>query len=100
MSKHTPGPWTAHPPTGGDPDADGSKYHWTVRAPGGDSCLSFQLCEISSMNRREDGHDARLIAAAPELLDALQDAIAIFPIDSAPKWLARARAAIEKAGAA
>jgi hypothetical protein len=75
---HTPGPWTAHPPRGDNPDEDGDKYHWVVRAPGTNGEISFQLCQISSMNRREDGFDARLISAAPELLAALRELIAPF----------------------
>ena len=74
--RFTPGPWTAHPPRGDDPYADGEKYHWVVRAPSTNGAISFQLCALNSMNRHKDGNDARLIAAAPDLLEACKAFIA------------------------
>lgn len=72
MSNHTPGPWKAEPPTPDPEYGESPKYHWTIRAPGTSfGCISFQLAELSSMNRPEDEADARLIAAAPDLLEAL-----------------------------
>jgi len=41
--------------------------------------------------------DAALIAAAPDLLEALEDAVSTQPADSPIKWVLRARAAIAKA---
>ena len=58
--KHTPGPWEIHPCGCGDPVCK----DWVLKHP-------FRLSKA----------DARLSAAAPELLDAL---------DSASEWLAKA----------
>lgn len=41
--------------------------------------------------------DALLIQAAPDLLDAMRDAVSTQPADSPTKWVLRARAAIAKA---
>ncbi len=41
--------------------------------------------------------DACLIAAAPSLLEALEDAVSTQPADSPIKWVLRARSAIAKA---
>lgn len=98
---HTPGPWTAHPPHGGDPDADGDKHHWVIRAPGTRGAVSYQLFQLSSMNTPELEHDARLISAAPDLLEALIaiTTVTCIGMDVTPINYAydRARAAIAKA---
>ena len=68
MNKHIPGPWTAH-----EPDEELDKYHWTIRAPGTrEGMVSFEVARISGKNNDTDANTARLIAAAPELLAALQ----------------------------
>lgn len=78
-AKHTKGDWQAVAP---NPDADvraGERrtYHWTVHtsyaAKTGGIC-GHQVCEISSLNTGTEEADAKLIAAAPELLEALQEA--------------------------
>ena len=90
MSKHTPGPWkaTCRDMTykGGDWSED-EFLQWEVegpRAPFGRGDF-FQA-------------DARLIAAAPDLLEALRAAVADWDEEvSRGRWLEQARAAIKKA---
>lgn len=92
-TKHTPGPWTASPH---------SKHKHSISAAG--------WSEFAKVVTRMQGNDndsieglanASLIAAAPELLDAMQSAVvAMEALEHPPGWgaLAKARAAIAKAG--
>ena len=65
MSKHTPGPWTANKPTQSNGRAEvhagpmlvAQAFNWLLDAEGDEQCWA----------------DARLIAAAPDLLAALND---------------------------
>ena len=62
-AKHTPGPWEVHPTT----------LHPAVRSVGTANAAPRRICTAGSMNGSPvDEHNARLIAAAPELLEALQ----------------------------
>lgn len=80
MSAHTPGPWAVG-------KNERSDERIEVRAePLG---LLVALVEKSS--------DARLIAAAPELLEALRDVLAFDARTDRPDVFDRARAAIAKA---
>lgn len=94
MSKHTPGPWKA------------VDQHITRQIP------CFEVAEISNMRIICDGvlwpanpgnpeTDAKLIAAAPDLLEALQEMVDCYwgteENQSQGKALAQARAAIRKA---
>ena len=84
MSKHTPGPWIA------DGDLILAADNWRVA-----SCHRFPNNDDTARPA-----NARLIAAAPELLEALQAIAGTDPVDSArdPQHLvAIARAAIAKA---
>lgn len=63
MSAHTPGPWYW---ADNVPDAP-PQYRMIADADG------FTVCDPSPMSE----HDARLIAAAPELLAALRDLVAV-----------------------
>jgi hypothetical protein len=84
-SKHTPGPWTFHRASSCD---RGDSYG--VRAP------APHYCVIPTLNINPA--DARLIAAAPDLLEALKDALCA--LDCCGKDYAAAsvaRAAITKA---
>ena len=66
MSKHTPGPWTANKPTQSNGRAEvhagpmlvAQAFNWLLDAEGDEQCWA----------------DARLIATAPELLEALKSA--------------------------
>lgn len=67
MSKHTPGPWTAHVPY----PATNPRYAVTASYPNG---LTFEVA-VASMgdwSMAEARANATLIAAAPELLEALR----------------------------
>ena len=81
MDKHTPGPWhaTKHTDTKG----------WTVSA--GNSIASVRP-------REEAASNARLIAAAPDLLEVLEDWLRIAAATGGDSVIGnRARAAIKKA---
>ncbi len=77
MNKHTPGPWSE---------------------PGTFGATRF---EVQGSNRRvavvDTIEDARLIAAAPELLDALEGLLNALPSATTHPAIAQARAAIRKA---
>jgi hypothetical protein len=93
MSKHTPGPWTANKPTQSNGRAEvhagpmlvAQAFNWLLDAEGDEQCWA----------------DARLIAAAPELLAALRRVMRHIPADAGGCSLAddmhRARAAIARA---
>lgn len=71
-SKHTPGPWAYQ--------EDSDVYTHIVRGPG-----NRFICQLAQTTSAEIEANARLIAAAPELLDALIEAVAcgMVPISSA-----------------
>lgn len=95
MNKHTPGPWTTQTYTPGF-DQDGDPFEDQIR-------VITRTCEVASGIQCEA--DARLIAAAPELLGALQaileEAGPQYGNDDGPGCVNRmariARAAIAKA---
>lgn len=64
MSKHTPGPWDAGLERMGDPD---KRKIWAT---------SLQVASAASMwiSQEVQEANARLIAAAPEMLEALKEA--------------------------
>ena len=63
QSSFTPGPWVVHPTT----------HHPAVRSVGTSDTGPRRICTVGSMNGNPvDKKNARLIAAAPELLEALQ----------------------------
>lgn len=80
MTQHTPGPWTTN--------RDGG-----VHQAGGES-----LCIVTRYGGVQFPLDARLIAAAPELLESLIAAVEAYDDhDDLGAWVAKARAAIAKA---
>lgn len=89
MSAHTPGPWTA-----------AINYAWGKLADVRDS-KGNSVAFCSTLNE----HDARLVAAAPELLSALLDTVGEFealmktrkPYTGGMNIALRAHAAIAKA---
>ena len=92
MSKHTPGPW-AHT---GNGDITGIEDNGFGRG-------SVDVCSVylRTVKGRTEAN-ARLIAAAPDLLEALKGALEHWPVPSSickdrPAYEA-ARAAIKKAG--
>lgn len=82
MSAHTPGPWFAHQLNIYGPDTD-----WIGKA---------LICE-----RQPSGHpseaNARLMAAAPELLEALKECLSCEFAVTEKSAIAQAEAAIAKA---
>ncbi len=84
--KHTPGPWRIS-------DARSTKVVLIDDAKG------QAVGELVWADVRNPA-DARLIAAAPDLLDALKDLVSVLGPDSGEAEIVAARAAIEKAGGA
>jgi len=67
MSKHTPGPW--HYRRGDEWSHSVVTHHGTL-PDGSQNC--WTVADINKMREPEHEANARLIAAAPELLEALQ----------------------------
>jgi hypothetical protein len=99
--KHTHGPWT---------DSTIDPYTFAINAPGGDSDLGYRSwAELATVYGSKDdgipGHrkgeaNARLIAAAPELLEALASFVFVLDHGNGPdlrKAYERGKAAIAKA---
>ena len=69
-AKHTPGPWTLHP----------TALHPAVRSAGTPDAGPRRICTVGTMNGNPvDKANARLIAAAPELLEALIALLGVAP---------------------
>jgi hypothetical protein len=84
--KHTPGPWEVR-------SDDSGQHHWiTPVVGGGYGCAGDRYMAVSGCI---DVNDARLIAAAPDLLAALQGVVRV--ADRATDEFDAARAAIAKA---
>lgn len=90
--KHTPGPWwVAYP-------VDRSCGDIGIKANGCANILAevFEEFEMKDVfNAPVASANARLIAAAPELLEALEEAVAT--VDDDREWVCLARAVIAKA---
>lgn len=89
MSKYTPAPWIARPIDKAgwvDIVLDIKDYNHPQWG------LPFVSCKFFDQEA-----NARLIAAAPELLEALVDLVAFYPLDSTDAVITSARAAIKKA---
>ena len=85
VTKHTPGPWTAEPPSERE-----YRRCWSIWP----TDASGHVAHITQSSRDES--NARLIAAAPELLDALRLVLAHDGALTGADWTA-IRAAIAKA---
>jgi hypothetical protein len=101
MSKHTPGPW--HYRRGDEWSHSVVTHHGTL-PDGSQNC--WTVADINKMREPEHEANARLIAAAPELLEALKmgyadtmDYIQRNHLSGAEnnRWLVLARAAIARA---
>ena len=94
-AKYTPGPWEIASPT----------RVWSTHADGGAVCIAaepecnyssdFQEVKIASKRFHEACANARLIAAAPDLLEALKAVVRVadrktFEFDAARAAIARA----------
>jgi len=89
MSAHTPGPWTVRCFTG--TGEVGPADDWTITGPNGEK-IAFE----GGWNKNAYA-DSRLLASAPELLDALDGLLAIAIIPHDGPLFDKAIAAIEKA---
>lgn len=92
MSKHTPGPWVTFNTLDiftklGAPNAEGTN------APSNDGWMIAD-CDMGSLSIAEVRANTLLIAAAPELLEALNDVLA------GTAWSCIAEHSLEKAQAA
>lgn len=68
--QHTPGPWEVSP-NWPFPDEQGRRFDAVVKKAGGSISL---VCSFEhSVFRTDQNYNARLIAAAPDLLEALED---------------------------
>ena len=101
MSKHTPGPWKSWQPKNPENLARGPQGHWEVAT----DSLDRRQCVVQSVYSEAN---ARLIAAAPELLAALEEVDALMShSEDCARWhvsaaectclVARVRAAIARA---
>jgi hypothetical protein len=83
MSKHTPGPWVLEKAVGTD-DMD---CGWSVLPVMVDYKYRGELCHLSDaehiegITKDERDANARLIASAPDLLEALQEMVREFGYD-------------------
>ncbi|KKL24024.1 hypothetical protein LCGC14_2419520 [marine sediment metagenome] len=99
---HTPGPWTVS----GIRHKIGGEPVLSIYAPNGKTYVYVLYGNGSRKQHTTAYADARLIAAAPELLDVLRDALEPFNIPTRnpsgnpvgePEWCNKARAVITKA---
>jgi hypothetical protein len=95
MSKHTPGPWHW---SNRYKTSDNERFTWSLIGANGYGILSCDGEENSPQGLGESGAtNARLIAAAPELLDALLRVLRDVASDGRDGWEDQARAAVAKA---
>lgn len=88
---HTPGPWATK-----EGDRSRREMSLIAKACDADFIIGYAICEAQNKEQREeDLANARLIAAAPDLLSALQGVLRI--ADRKTAEFDAARAAIAKA---
>ena len=99
-TQHTPGPWIGAGPSFGDPFPRYTTSIVTEREHDDEGIV--EICELP-FHHRDDENEAnsRLIAAAPDLLEALREIVeywdSIVPTDCVNEMHIKARAAIAKA---
>ena len=87
-TKHTPGPWILHP----------TAHHPAVRSIGTPDTGPRRICTVGTMNGNPvDKANARLIAAAPELLEAAIELKDVCNRPSAARTRAEAWRKLDKA---
>lgn len=96
MSKHTPGPWMVTD-SGGDVNVMDGCSIGIDDAFGQDGGRDYCLATVVNGDPDELRANAELVAAAPELLDALEEMMEYLPCNQLGGVTHRARAAIAKA---
>ena len=87
-TKHTPGPWILHP----------TAHHPAVRSIGTPDTGPRRICTVGTMNGNPvDKANARIIAAAPELLEAVIELKDVCNRPSAARTRAEAWRKLDKA---
>ena len=86
-TKHTPGPWNAEPMI---------RDHGFPYTPVMATTLIARVYSTAFGDDEQSLANATLIAAAPDMYEALRELIAVKPNSDAPEWVA-ARAAIDRA---
>lgn len=90
-TRHTPGPWIGAGPSFGDPLP---RYTTEIIAERVDGADAVSICELPFAHHDDENEaNARLIASAPELLEALQ---ALLYWDNGKSEFDDARALIKK----
>ena len=92
--QHTPGPWAA------ERAGSGAAGYWTVYEGSWSGLIAdVSIARMGAGREAEDEANARLISSAPDLLDALEDAIEDIEQrdERLPTWAYAARRAIAKA---
>lgn len=95
MSNHTPGPWTLNE----NNNWKTNPFSITVRKPGVHSTTIVNIPTRMTIPSQEQQANARLVSAAPDLLEALQNMPqGLMTTDEDwMRWIETARAAIDKA---
>lgn len=63
-AKHTQTPWTVEAPNDHDPEGEGRIVHkYAIRGPGVPPIISFQICQLSSINGNEQADAAFIVRA-------------------------------------
>lgn len=96
MTKHTPGPWTVTP----HPHLPIARVHRGPHDPGGVPICAVNMRSLAALSESGDSEDdanARLIAAAPDLLAALRAVRGRVPVEEYDGLGALIDAAINKA---
>jgi len=85
MSNHTPGPWERRKRMVPIIDQEGFTWDGDYVIWQGDVPLAEVNC-CDGIGEQQAGHNASLIAAAPDLLEALQDMYEWHEIQEDPEW--------------
>ena len=80
-TKHTPGPWTVHPRFD-----DGAEVRSRAQVAWCGVASTYGASGDQTIDAAEACANARLIAAAPDLLAACEGAVNMCPRDCTPGW--------------
>lgn len=97
MSEHTPGPWYVGPDNRIWRRSPSDLYEYGGGVAGDSRIAAAFDGPASWVNKFPSEANARLIAAAPELLEALEGLLNALPSATTHPAIAQARAAIRKA---